>query len=211
MKKNSNSIIRNHFHKNIFLYFIIVIFLIVGISAGAITTKVLNTSQKKEIIIFMDSFFKILNEESINSGILLKHSIINNIKTVGLLWFLGLIIIGIPLVFIVVVLRGFIIGFTVGFLYVELGFKGFLFAILAILPQNLFLIPGMVIISVMSLSFSIRIIKNKFKRSLKFNFLSEIIRFSLSVILLFILMLLGSLVEAYITPVFMKLVLGYVA
>ncbi|MTI68309.1 MAG: stage II sporulation protein M [Firmicutes bacterium] len=211
MKKNSNSIIRNHFHKNIFLYFIIVIFLIVGISAGAITTKVLNTSQKKEIINFMDSFFKILNEESINSGILFKHSIINNIKTVGLLWFLGIIIVGIPLVFIVVVLRGFIIGFTVGFLYVELGFKGFLFAILAILPQNLFLIPGIVIISVMSLSFSIRIIKNKFKRSLKFNYLSEIIRFSLSVILLFILMLLGSLVEAYITPVFMKLVLGYVA
>jgi stage II sporulation protein M len=183
----------------------------IGISAGAITVSVIDNSQKQEMISFLNSFFKILNQNNVDSFILLKHSLLNNVQTLFFIWLLGIIVIGVPLVMGIVMLRGFIIGFTVGFLVNELGFKGFVFSILAILPQNIFVIPGIIIISAISISFSLKTIKNKINRKNRYNFTAELIRYSLITVSLSILLILGSLIEAYITPVFMKLILGYVS
>jgi len=183
----------------------------IGISAGAITIRVLNINQKQELISFLDSFFKILNQDYIDSGILLKHSILNNLQTLITMWLLGIIVIGIPIIMGVVILRGFVIGFTVGFLVSELGFKGFLFAILAILPQNLFIIPGIIIISVVSINFSIMILRNKLSKNNRYRFSKELINYTVTILILSSIIIIGSLVEAYITPVFMKLISGYVA
>ncbi|MGF7057029.1 stage II sporulation protein M [Brassicibacter mesophilus] len=200
-----------HINNNFLLYFLLVLFLMIGISAGAITVSVIDNSQKQEMISFLNSFFKILNQNNVDSFILLKHSLLNNVQTLFFIWLLGIIVIGVPLVMGIVMLRGFIIGFTVGFLVNELGFKGFVFSILAILPQNIFVIPGIIIISAISISFSLKTIKNKINRKNRYNFTAELIRYSLITVSLSILLILGSLIEAYITPVFMKLILGYVS
>ncbi|RKD34552.1 stage II sporulation protein M [Thermohalobacter berrensis] len=201
----------NHFKNRILLYFIVLICLMVGISAGAITIKVLDANQKKELISFLDSFFKILNEDNkINSYLLLKHSLTNNLQTILSIWLLGITIIGLPVLFAIVILRGFIIGFTVGFLTSEIGIKGILFVICAILPQNIFIIPGLVIISVISVNFSKLVISKKIKKARRYNLGKELIYHTLAIIAFSLLIIIGSLVEAYITPVFMKLILGYV-
>lgn len=183
----------------------------IGISAGAIMVNVLDNSEKQEMISFLDSFFKVLNQNNIDSFELFKQSLINNIQTLFLVWVLGITVIGIPIVILIVILRGFIIGFTVGFLINELGFKGFLFSSLAILPQNIFVIPGIIIISAFSISFSLRIVINKFSKNKRYRFSTEIIKYSLSVASLFTFLLAGSIIEAYITPTLMKLILGYVS
>ena len=204
-------IVYRHINNNFLLYFLLVLFLMVGISAGAITVNVLDNSQKQEMISFLNSFFKILNQDSVDSFILLKHSLLNNVQTLLLIWLLGIIVLGIPLVIGIVILRGFVIGFTVGFLVNELGFKGFVFSILAILPQNIFVIPGIIIISAISISFSVKIIKNRINRNIRYKFATELVRYSLVTASLSLLLILGSLIEAYITPAFMKLILGYVS
>ncbi len=200
-----------HFKNNFFLYFISILCLMIGICAGAITIKIIDEGQKKEILNFLDSFFKIINENDINSFELLKQSFVNNFQTIMLLWFLGIIVIGVPVILGILALRGFIIGFTVGFLFEGFGFKGFLFAVFAVLPQNFFVIPSLVIISVISTKFSIMIIKNKMRKNIRYNFFSAITSYTINIILISSLLVLGSFVEAYITPIFMKLISGYIS
>lgn len=173
--------------------------------------NVLDYSQKHEMINFLDSFFKVLNQNNIDSFELLKQSLVNNIQTILLVWLLGITVIGLPIVVIIVILRGFIIGFTVGFLISELGFKGFIFSSLAILPQNIFIIPGIIIISAFSISFSLKIVKNKISKNLRYRFSADLIKYSLTVVSLSSILLIGSIIEAYITPLLMKLILGYVS
>lgn len=203
-------IVYKNIKDNFILYFLLVLALMIGISAGAITINVLNEEQSRSLISFLDSFFKVLSQEKIDSLTLLKHSFVNNFQTIILIWILGITVIGLPIVIFIVVLRGFIVGFTVGFLINELGLKGFTFSMLTILPQNIFVIPGIVALAVLSINFSIKIVTSKTKRGIKFSFMSELTRYSISTAILSLLIIMGSLVEAYVTPIFMKLLLGYV-
>ncbi|MFA5524262.1 MAG: stage II sporulation protein M [Tissierellales bacterium] len=207
-------IIKDAFYKNIkdnfTLYFLLALALMIGISAGAITVNILNEDQSQNLISFLDSFFKVLSQEKIDSFTLLKHSFINNFQTIIIIWILGITVIGLPIIIIIVVLRGFIVGFTVGFLINELGFKGFAFSLLTILPQNIFVIPGLIILAVLSINFSIKIVTSKTKRGSKFSFISELTSYSITTAMISVLIIIGSLVEAYITPIFMRLLLGYV-
>ncbi len=103
-----------------------------------------------------------MKNDGFDSILIFKQSIIDNFKTIGLMWLTGLIIIGIGIIPIAVMFRGFAIGFTVGFIVNEYGTKGFLFSILGILPpQNLFIIPGIISISSVGIAFSLNNIKKK--------------------------------------------------
>lgn len=203
-------IVYKNIKDNFILYFLLVLILMVGISAGAITINVLRKEQSQSLISFLNSFFKVLSQEKIENFTLLKHSLVNNLQTIILIWILGITVIGLPIIIFIVALRGFIVGFTVGFLINELGFKGFVFSMLTILPQNIFAIPGIIALAALSINFSKKIVTSKTKPGAKFIFLSEVTKYSISTSFLSLLIIVGSLVEAYVTPIFMKLLLGYV-
>jgi stage II sporulation protein M len=185
------------------------IFLIIGIIIGAIAIKILNIEQKSQIIGFFNSFFKMLNNNDVNSYQLLKQSVLSNFKTILIIWITGMVVIGIPAIPIIVILRGCALGFTVGFLVNEFGTKGFLFSLLAILPQNLFVIPGIISIASIGVGFSINNVKNK-NRILKNTFFKNILSYSLLILFFSFVIFIGSIVEAYITPIFMKLIIEYI-
>lgn len=186
-----------------------IVFLIVGIVIGSITIKILNTEQKGEILNFFNSFFKSLDNKEYNNLQILKQSISDNFKTIFVIWITGILIIGIPVIPIIVLLRGFALGFTVGFLVNEFGIKGFLFSLLAILPQNIFIIPGIIFIASTGLIFSLKQIKGNRVKRYKESILQDIISYSVAILFFSIIVSVGSLVEAYITPVFIKLLTDY--
>lgn len=203
-------VVYRNIKENFILYFLLVVALMIGISAGAITINMLSREQTQSLISFLDSFFKILDQEKIDNINIMKHSFSNNFQTIVFIWVLGITVIGLPLIFLIIILRGFIVGFTVGFLINELGFKGFSFSMLAILPQNIFLIPGIIALAVLGINFSLKIITSRTKRGTKFSFISELTRYSITTAILSILIIVGSIVESYVTPIFMKLFLGYI-
>ena len=198
-----------HFQNNFIIYFTMTIFLIIGIIIGAITIKILNIEQKSQIIGFFNSFFKMLNNNDVNSLQLLKQSVLSNFKTILIIWITGMVVVGIPAIPIIVILRGCALGFTVGFLVNEFGTKGFLFSLLAVLPQNLFVIPGIISIASIGVGFSINNLKNK-NRMLKNTFFKNILSYSLLILFFSVVIFIGSIVEAYITPIFMKLIIEYI-
>lgn len=151
-----------------------------------------------------------MNGNEIDNLMLFKESIKNNFRTVLIIWLTGAIIIGIPIIPVIVVLRGFALGFTVGFLVNEFGAKGFLFSVLAIMPQNLFIIPGIISISSIGINFSLSNVKgNKIKSNYN-NLFSNFINYSTLIFLFSLVIFIGSLVEAYVTPIFMRLITDYI-
>lgn len=201
--------ISNHVKSNMGLYLLILAFFAIGIAAGAFTVRTLDDTQKQALMKYLQGFFQILTSQSIDSAAVLKQSITNNLQTVFIIWILGITIIGIPITVLVMGIRGFIIGFTVGFLINSLSWKGLFFTLLVVVPQNLIIIPCLLAISVLSVSFSLMIIKNRLSKRWTNNYWQKLLSYTLNIIVLLIVSILGSLVEAYLVPAFIKLFSSY--
>src|SRR5690554_691876 len=115
-------------------YFLVTLFFMIGISSGAFTTKSLSNAENRELITYFESFFKIIDFNTIDRFELLKQSLFNNLQTGILIWILGITVVGIPLILLIIAIRGFIIGFTVGFLLKQMGIKGLVFSLFSLLP-----------------------------------------------------------------------------
>jgi len=181
----------------------VLVFFAAGIAAGAFTVDALSSVQKEELINYFQSFFTVLDQEPVQSAVIFKQSLINNSQFAILIWLLGITVIGVPLILMIVGIKGFIVGFSVSFLVEGMGLKGLLFAVAAILPQNLLIVPGIIAAAVLGISFSISMLRRK-KSKPKKSFASELAIYSINILFTLLILLFGSLVEGYITPVFMK-------
>lgn len=201
--------IMDHLRSNAGLYFLVMVFFAAGVAGGAFTLKALDDTEKQALIKYLQGFFQILGSQKINSGAVFAQSLKNNIQTAVVIWILGITIIGIPLTLIIIGLRGFIIGFTVGFLINSLGTKGLFFSILVILPQNIIIIPCLIAIGVLSISFSLMITRDRMAKRWTKNYWQKFLSYSILIALLLMVSICGSLVEAYVTPVFINLMSSY--
>ncbi|HHV72661.1 MAG TPA: stage II sporulation protein M [Clostridia bacterium] len=199
----------NHLRDNIGVYFFIVILFIVGVIFGALAVKALNEQQKSELIQYLRIFFnEISRDQSLPGHEVARQAIFNNLKITLLVWGLGLTVIGIPVILVITFTRGFVLGFTVGFLVYEMAWKGILFSILAVLPHNLISIPTIVIICVTGLSFSLQLIRNKIFKKGSVKMAPQFWSYTFFFSIMGAVLIAASLVEAYITPVFIRLLSG---
>lgn len=197
----------DYLKSNIVAYFFISLILIVGIVVGALAVKTLPDEQKSELISYLRILFTGLTKGSdgiTDTSSMLGTVMINNIKTIALMWLLGFTVIGIPFVLFMVFTRGFIIGFTVGFLVNEYVMKGLLFALASVLPHNFLAIPAILITGVSSITFSLKLLRRK--TQIRINIFYESLSYTGVCIAMMLLIVLGALIEVYVSPVFMKLV-----
>jgi len=180
---------------------------VIGVSAGAFTVNGLSTLQNDELVHYFKGFLQIMGKQRVNSNELLMISLQENTKTIVLLWVLGVTIIGIPFIFLLILTKGFIIGFSSGFIIKTMGIKGILFSFLAILPKEIIVIPCIIALGVNGINFSLNIIRSKsIKQVLKQNLRMDFIGYSLSTIFFSIFILIGTLIETYIIPVFIRII-----
>ena len=205
MIKTLSYILKEHITNNLLIYIIIVLSFSIGISSGAYTVNELSKSQNEEIKDYIQTFFDAVNTNNISSSELLKTSIFNNIKSAAILWFLGITVIGISLIPIVIGIKGFTTGFTVGFLIKTLDYKGILFSAIAVLPQNIIIIPCYIVLGVICIKFSLYLIQQK-KQYGKNDLKTEFIKYNLLILFILLVSMSGSIIETYITPVFIKTV-----
>ncbi len=192
---------------NIVAYFFMTLIFVIGVVVGALAVRTLPDEQKNELISYLHIFFTGLSQgtESNISGVTMISSVMfNNAKTIVLMWLLGFTIIGIPFVLFILFTRGFIIGFTVGFLVNEYVMRGLLFAFASVLPHNFFAIPAILVMGVSATKFSLLLVRRKTYG--KINLWYEAIRYSMLGMIMLVVMLFAALLEVYISPVFMKLV-----
>ena len=193
------------------LYFIIMLSFCVGIATGVFSVKALSATQKDQLLDYLVSSLQVVTSKAgVNYSQILWDSILSNLKTMLLIWGFSIALYTFPLVFGVVGIRGFILGFTVGFLIENMGLKGALFAVVAILPQNLVIIPALMILAALSVNYSLTAFKNK--RAKYANKERKRLFFAYSILstILFLVIGLGCLIEAYLSPVLIKGVSGYI-
>lgn len=192
---------------SIVAYFFMILVFVIGVVVGALAVKALPDEQKAELIHYLHIFFTGLTQGTENvadSGNVISLAIVNNAKTILLMWVLGFTIVGIPFVLFILFTRGFIIGFTVGFLVNEYIMRGLLFALASVLPHNFFAVPAVLVMGVSATRFSLMLVRRKTYN--KINLWYEAACYSLLCLVMLIIMLLAALIEVYISPVFMKLV-----
>lgn len=196
-----------HLRANIVAYFFIILIFIVGIVIGALAVKTLPEDQKIELVNYLKIFFQgLLKGQEVSDGGTLWAVVCSSLKTIGLMWLLGFTIVGIPFVLFIVFIRGFVIGFTVGFLVNEYVMRGIFFALAAVLPHNFFAIPAVIVTGVTATSFSLLLVRHKKRK--KPGLLYQSLVYSLTCFAMLLMMLLGALIEVYISPVFMKNIVG---
>jgi stage II sporulation protein M len=165
-------LINCHIKENWFLYITVLVFFIGGITFGALGVKVLNEEQTTELTTYLNHFFDKIPQ--LEGQRVAFKSIMDNLNVLIIIYILGMTVIGSPAILFITFTRGFIIGFTIGFLVQERGLRGILLSIVSVLPQNIFFVPAIIGSSVCALAFSIYLVKGRsdFKRNLVQQFLA---------------------------------------
>ena len=189
-------ILRN-IHDNLKSYLIVIILFIIGIVAGVIFINNTNETQGAEIQGYINNFISSLKQDyHIDKMELLKSSLWDNFILIISMWFIGSTVIGIPIVFGIVIYRGFCIGYAVSSAIAVLGVqKGIIFLLTTMFLQNIIFIPVIICMAVSCIRLYKSIMKDKRRENIKL----EIIRHTLVSIMLFIVLVLATLIEVYIS------------
>ncbi|WP_202076807.1 stage II sporulation protein M [Caldalkalibacillus salinus] len=198
--------IQRHFERHASLYLFIVVLFVMGIIFGTVTVQSLGHSQQADLVFYFEQFMSEMKEDHIvEPSYAFWQSFIHYMKYTGVIWLLGLSIIGLPIILILLFLKGVFVGFSVGFLVHQLGWEGFLLSLVSVIPQNMVVVPLILLMSVLSISFSLQLIgyifgQNRVKRKPRLGYYMAIM-FGASLILFVV-----ALFETYISPVFMRLI-----
>ncbi len=199
---------KNKKKEPIWPYALVALMLFLGIGFGIMATRVLQRDQRAELTLYLESYFNFVGKsdalQSASSGLLKDALNLNLLKTALPIVLASLSLIGVPLIAVVTFLRGFILGFGAAFLIKELQWKGGLVFLAGLVPQNIFLIPGLVILGGAAVLFSLSIISviGGAKRQSISREMQEFLGRSAVAILI---ILLGCFMEAYVTPGFLRL------
>ncbi len=199
--------IKQHILNNKKEYIIVTLLFIIGIFLGVFFVNNLQETQRIEIQEYLDNFIeKMKSIENLDSINLLKTSITQNIILTLLIWFFGTTVIGIPIVFGIVIYRGFCFGYTVSVCVTIMGMsKGLIFVLINLLLPSLLLIPAILAIAVSGFKLYKSIVKDNRKENIKL----EIVRHTIFSLIMLIVMIVASLVEICISTNILKMVIKY--
>ena len=201
------NIIKEHILNNKKEYFIIFLIFIIGIFSGVFFINNIQETTKTEISNYLNQFIENFKKlEDINLIELLKNSIMQNGLLTVAIWFFGTTVIGIPIVFGIILYRGFCLGYTISLCITIMGLgKGISFVIVTLLLQNILFIPAILALAVSGVKLYKSIIKDKRKENIKL----EIVRHTIFSIIMLIILLVSSVVEIFMSTNLLKCVIKY--
>lgn len=187
------------------MYLAVAFILVTGIMAGAFTVAQLSSSQKIYVGNYIHEFFNSQQSLSIDRGAIFRQVIWQHFWSIFLIWFLGMFFWSIPFILVIVGIRGFFLGFTVGFMVEHYRFGGFLFSLICILPQSFLYIPAYMIMGVYTTVFCIDNFKNRKTRYTGAQIKQKIGIHTTRILFFSLIILLGIIIETLVTPLFFPL------
>lgn len=211
MKRNKRiniaELLEQHIVNNGREYFIVLLMFIIGIFAGVLFVNNMQNDQNMQVTSYLSNFIeKFKGIENLNSAEILKNSILQNVMLVCILWFFGTTVIGLPVVFGIVLYRGFCLGYTISTTIMVLGLsKGIAFILISLLLQNIIFIPAILAVAVSGFKLYKSIIKDRRKDNIKL----EILRHTIFSIVMLVVLMLSSVIEVFISTNILKGVIKY--
>lgn len=208
-KKMYKSVVANHVREHSSIYLFVIVLFLMGVIFGAIVVNSLSLTQKEDLYYYLSQFFgEVSNGKVAASMDLFKQSFYHNSKFIGLMWILGISIIGLPVILILLFIKGMVVGFTVGFLVNQMGFDGFILSFVSVLPQNLIIIPIFIVCASLSVIFSLKMIKHQFMKKIGEPMLPLLGRYLLALVVAVVFLSAAAGLEAYVSPVLMKAIIN---
>lgn len=200
-------IIKEHVINNKKEYVIIFLIFVIGIFSGVFFVNHLQETPKTEITNYLNQFIeKFKGLESVNNIELLKNSLIQNIGLAIIIWFFGTTVIGIPIVFAIILYRGFCLGYTISLCITIMGLgKGISFVLVTLLLQNILFVPAILALAVSGIKLYKSIVKDKTKENVKI----EILRHTVFSIIMLIILAIASIIEIFMSTNLLKFVIKY--
>lgn len=195
--------IKQHIRENRGQYFLISVIFLAGIMVGNYKVTGLEGDVSNYLLRLIDNYLQVGVAGSLDGSSILWSAFLSQAKIIAAIWFLGLTVIGLPLILAVVFLRGFSLGFTVGFLYQEKALTGILITLISVLPQNLVYIPFLMMWAVIALNFSIFIVKGRNSSVIPLG--TGFMSYTILMLVFLVILLLGAFIEAYLSPWFLTL------
>ncbi|MDO7905136.1 stage II sporulation protein M [Paenibacillus sp. JX-17] len=190
------------------LYVFVAVLFLVGVVFGALMVNALSLEQQQDLARYLGNFFRTVSQTQEAGGepgpgsywdIATLH-----LKWAGIIWVLGLSVIGLPGILILDFLKGVLIGFTVGYLVGQYAWKGLLFSLVAVAPHNLIVIPALFVCSVAAVSFSLQMIRSRVLTQRQGGLARPLLSYTaLTAVMVAILLGISSF-EVWVTPVMMK-------
>lgn len=198
----------DHVRRHAGVYVFLTILFGMGVAFGALAVGALDATQRLELSQYLDFFLQTLDDpgSATPAGAVFRQALSSNWRTAGFIVLLGLTVVGVPLVPAIVFLRGFIVGFSVGFLLASRGWQGMAISLLAVVPQNLLIVPAVVGLSAAALVFAGGFLRRGSQRGPAL--VVRVAQYLTAAAVAFATLAAASLIEGYVAPLFLRLVAG---
>ncbi len=186
MKYKKTNVFKSFFVAHMNLYLFLLSLFAIGLITGIVHSAVLGDEAKSESYTYITTFISALKTKKFDINILFNEFLVTNLKSGIFLWLFGLWIIGIPLICGYIAFEGYSVGFVISIVLNSLGTgKGSFLLCLALLPQELFIIPVLLTLGVNSILFAKAVWRTKNRiSSIKFDIYRYIFLFILCIAVL---------------------------
>ncbi|MBE6153308.1 MAG: stage II sporulation protein M [Firmicutes bacterium] len=197
-------LINAEFKKNKKLYVFISILLVIGFLAGTLFITILSSQDKKLIEETISNFFLQIKNNNIDLIYTFRTSLTTNLVYVLLMFFLGISIIGIPIIVFLIFIKSFVLGFSIVSIIFKYKLGGTLLSLGYIFPHQILNLIIISFIGLYALKVSITLIKLIFSKK-QVNFKLIIKKYFVVLILCVILSLISSTLETFLCTNIIKL------
>ncbi len=190
--------IQKHLKENRWHYLLLGIVFVLGLFLGYYKVFSLENEVRDHLLALINNYLLGGFRGELSSAHIFSSAYLQQFKSLFLIWFLGLTVIGIPLIIGVVFFRGFSLGFTIGFLVKEKAGAGIIISFLSIFPQNIVYIPLIIAWALIAINFSVYIVRGRDAGGLPLT--AGLVRYFLLLLACLLLVLVGVLIETYLPP-----------
>ena len=195
-------VLKNYIFNNYKEYILVALLFIIGLFIGVMIINNSRDEQTTEITTYINNFITNFKQaKEIKNTDLMLVSIKNNIFLSLVLWIAGTTVIGLPIVLLVILFRGAVLGVTVASITSTLGIiKGIGFSLITMLLQNILFIPAVLTLGVSSIKLYKSIIKDKRKENIKI----AVIRHTIISTLMLIILIISCIATNVVSITFLK-------
>lgn len=184
----------------------VLLFFLVGIVLGSYTVYYMSDFNRVEITTYFNNFLEFLGGNSVSYTSILVDSIKSVLPMVVIIVLLGYTSVGTPIILMMDLVKGYVIGFTFSLIVSMLGSKGIMLVLSGLMLQNLIFIPIIMLISVLAIRHSVTKLKMGVSRDrVKLDISRAYLNFQG---MLSLIIISGILIETYISPNLIRLVIS---
>ena len=173
-------------------YISVIATFIVGVCIGIFVTFKIPESDKTSVSNYINETIQIAKDKKIDNQELFKERLIENFKTLGIIWLLGCTVIASFTIYIFMIYKGILFGYIITIIFFILGLgKGIKFLLPTVIIKNIILLPVIFLLA----TSGIRLYKQIILR--KINIKQELLRHTIIMLISSILAIIVSCIDAY--------------